>query len=115
VFERPVSAESVSAEPVSAEPNWYDITIAGKKFTIASRHGETHIRAVEKLIADTYGEVASRMQGQTAAHVALLTALNLADELINAQHALRAQYGDRIEDMLARLGSALDSPAAPLH
>jgi cell division protein ZapA (FtsZ GTPase activity inhibitor) len=105
----------VTERPVSAEPNWYDITIAGKKFTIASRHGEAHIRAVEKMIADTYEEVGARIQGQTAVHIALLTALNLADELINTQHALRDQYGERIEDMLTRLGSALDSVAAPLQ
>ncbi len=105
----------MTERPVSAEPNWYDITIAGKKFTIASRHGEAHIRAVEKMIADTYEEVGARIQGQTAVHIALLTALNLADELINTQHALRDQYGERIEDMLTRLGSALDSVAAPLQ
>ena len=94
-----------------SEPNWYDITIAGKKFTIASRHGEAHIREVEKLLASTYDEVSAHIQGQTALHMALLTALNLADELVNTRQALREQYGERIEGLLVRLSSAIDSAA----
>jgi cell division protein ZapA (FtsZ GTPase activity inhibitor) len=93
------------------EPNRYDIAIAGKKFTIASRRGEAHIREVEKLLASTYDEVGAHIQGQTTLHMALLTALNLADELVNARQALREQYGERIEGLLIRLGSAIDSAA----
>jgi cell division protein ZapA (FtsZ GTPase activity inhibitor) len=70
---------------------------------------------VEQVLAETYDEVASRSQGQLAVHVALLTALNLADELVNARQALRSHYGDRIENLVSRLSSALDAPAAPLH
>jgi cell division protein ZapA (FtsZ GTPase activity inhibitor) len=105
----------VSERPASPEAKWYEITIAGKKFTIASRHGEAHIREVEKLIAGTYEEVSERIHGQTALHVALLTALNLADELITTRQALRDQYGERIEGLLTRLSSALDSAPQPLH
>jgi cell division protein ZapA (FtsZ GTPase activity inhibitor) len=94
---------------------WHEITIAGKKFTIASRHGEAQIREVEKLIAATYDEVSTRIHGQTALHVALLTALNLADELITTRQALRDQYGERIEGLLTRLSSTLDSAAAPVR
>ena len=98
--------------PARSEPNQYDIAIAGKKFTIASRHGEAHIREVEKLLASTYDEVAAHVQGQPALHLALLTALNLADELVNSRQALREQYGERIEGILIRLSSALDSAAS---
>ena len=109
--ERPMQME----RPARSEPNRYDIAIAGKKFTIASRHGEAHIREVEKLLASTYEEVAGHVQGQPALHMALLTALNLADELVNTRQALREQYGERIEGILIRLSSALDSAAsAPL-
>ena len=34
------------SEPVQ----WYEITIGGKKFNIASRHGESHIRKLELLL-----------------------------------------------------------------
>lgn len=114
--ERPMQAEqSVQAKQAGqSEPNWYEISIAGKKFTIASRHGEAHIREVEKLLSSTYEEVSARVQGQTALHTALLTALNLADELVNSRQALRDQYGERIEGLLTRLSSALDSAAAPV-
>lgn len=110
--ERPLPSGRLT-EP---ETHRYDIAIAGKKFTIASRHGEAHIREVEKLLVSTYDEVSAHIQGQTALHMALLTALNLADELVNARQALREQYGERIEGLLSRLGSALDpAAAAPAH
>lgn len=105
--ERPMQ----SGRLTESEPHRYDIAIAGKKFTIASRRGEAHIREVEKLLSSTYDEVSAHIQGQTALHMALLTALNLADELVNSRQALREQYGERIEGLLIRLGSALDSAA----
>jgi cell division protein ZapA (FtsZ GTPase activity inhibitor) len=108
----PSNVGALSERPLPSEPNWYDISIAGKKFTIASRHGEAHIREVEKLLASTYDEVMARAQGQSALHTALLTALNLADELVNTRQALRDQYGQRIEGLLSRLSSALDSASA---
>lgn len=102
-----------SAGQAQSELSRYDITIAGKKFTIASRHGEAHIRQVEKLLGSTYEEVSAHIQGQTALHIALLTALNLADELVNARQALRDQFGERIEGLLTRLTSALDAAVPP--
>jgi cell division protein ZapA (FtsZ GTPase activity inhibitor) len=102
-----------SAGQAQSELSRYDITIAGKKFTIASRHGEAHIRQVEKLLGSTYEEVSAHIQGQTALHIALLTALNLADELVNSRQALRDQYGERIEGLLTRLTSALDAAVPP--
>jgi cell division protein ZapA (FtsZ GTPase activity inhibitor) len=113
VSESPLQSQkpAQSERTAQPEPNWYDIAIAGKKFTIASRHGEAHIREVEQVLSSTYEEVSARIQGQTALHVALLTALNLADELVNTRQALRDQYGERIEGLLTRLSSALDAAA----
>ena len=55
--------------------SWYDITIAGKQFNIASRRGEGHIRSVERLIQETVAELTGRGQGQNQINLALLTAL----------------------------------------
>lgn len=89
-----------------SEPAWYDVTIGGKRFNIASRHGEPHIREVEKLLEETYEEVRARAQGQTAQNIALLTALNLADQLHSLRLALKEESGgwtDRVESLLQRL------------
>jgi len=72
------------AEP---EASWFDITIAGKRFNIASRHGEEHIREVERLLNETFEEVNSRVEGQSLLNIALLTALNLADQLLGEKSA----------------------------
>lgn len=100
----------MSERATGQEAAWYDITIAGKRFNVASRHGEAHIRAVERLLGDTYDEVNARVKGQSALNVALLTALNLADQLLaiqSGQEGASAEWGERMETMLVRLSSAL--------
>jgi cell division protein ZapA (FtsZ GTPase activity inhibitor) len=111
----PISGAPVT-QTARAEPSWYDVTIGGKRFNIASRHGEAHIREVERLLEETYEEVRARAQGQTALNVALLTALNLADQLLSLKVALRAESGgwtDRVESLLQRLDTILGPEEAP--
>ena len=103
-------AGAATPEPGRSEPAWYDVSIGGKRFNIASRHGEAHIRDVERLLEETYEEVRARAQGQTAVHIALLTALNLADQLHTLRTALREESGgwnERVASLLERLDSIL--------
>lgn len=98
------------SEVSRAEPSWYDVTIGGKRFNIASRHGEAHIRQVERLLEETYEEVRARTQGQSSLNVALLTALNLADQLLSLRTAVKAESGgwtERVESLLQRLDTIL--------
>lgn len=102
------------AEP---EVSWFDITVAGKRFNIASRHGEAHIREVESLLNGTFDEVSSRVEGQSLLNVALLTALNLADQLLNQkseQHGEVENLSNRVENMVARLQTAIEGQAVDL-
>lgn len=95
----------------SESVRWYDITIAGKPFNIASRHGEVHIRKVERLLEKTVDEVTDRIQGKSPATIALLSALNLADQLLLMESTSQA-FNGRLELMLHRLQIALgESPA----
>ncbi len=97
------------SEPVQ----WYDITIAGKQFNIASRHGEGHVRKVERLLERTVEEMSERVQGKGPATVALLTALNLADQLLlleTGQSAAARAMNSRLEGLLQRLEEALGEP-----
>ena len=103
-------AGAAAPETARSEPSWYDVSIGGKRFNIASRHGEAHIREVERLLEETYEEVRARAQGQTAVHIALLTALNLADQLHTLRTALREESGgwnQRVESLLQRLDTIL--------
>ena len=92
------------------ESNWYDITIAGKQFTISTHHGEAHVRRVEKLLCDTMDEISSRSDARNPLNVALLTALNLADQLIlrdtDADDSTR-DWSGRLNLLVDRLGETL--------
>ncbi|MBI3991790.1 MAG: cell division protein ZapA [Candidatus Lambdaproteobacteria bacterium] len=92
------------------ESNWYDITIAGKQFTISTHHGEAHVRRVEKLLGETMDEISSRIDAKNPLNVALLTALNLADQLIlrDAEtHDSTREWSGRLNLLVDRLGETL--------
>lgn len=104
-------SEPVTEDSESQETNWYDITISGKKFNVASRYGEPHIRKVESLLEQTFQEVQKNVEGQSTLHLALLTALNLADQLLTrtpGNHAADGEVGQRLEALKVRLESVLD-------
>jgi len=97
------------------EASWYDITLAGKRFNIASRRGESHIRQVEHLLNETFEEVSARVQGQPVLNIALLTALNLADELLSLRttnDGASEELSRRVEFLVTRLESVLDGAMA---
>ncbi len=90
--------------------SWYDISIAGRQFNIASRRGEEHIRNVERLVEETIAERSDRVQGQSPLNVALLTALNLADQLVSLESDLSSGAGrwqEQLRRMLERLGEVV--------
>ena len=95
---------------------WYDITIAGRQFNSASRHGEGHIRRVERLLEKTVEDVTDHVQGKSPATVALLTALNLADQLLisESDHVETSQaLNGRLQSLLGRLENALGKNEPP--
>ena len=105
----------MSGHTAEQEASWYDITVAGKRFNIASRHGEPHIRDVERLLNDTFEEVNARVQGQSMLNIALLTALNLADEylsLISDHNGASREWSRRVDSMVTRLQSVLNENVA---
>ena len=100
---------------VDRESSWYDITVAGKRFNIASRRGEEHIRQVERVLNETFEEVSARVQGQPVLNIALLTALNLADELLSLRRTndgANEELSRRVEGLMTRLQTALDDAGA---
>lgn len=86
--------------------SWYDITIAGRQFNIASRRGEAHIRDVERRIGETITELQNRSEKSNTMNLAFLTALNLADQLVSleAEISLAPYQRDRqLRTILERL------------
>ena len=96
------------------EAAWYDITVAGKRFNIASHHSESHIREIERLLNETFAEVSARVQRKSVLNIALLTALNLADQLLTwkaDQSGESEDWSRRVEHLVTRLESVLDRNA----
>lgn len=96
--------------PEKQEASWHGINVAGRRFNIASRHGEEHIRQVERLLNETYEEVNARIEGQPILNVAFLTALNLADQLLSLKESREGQsdeWNQRVQSMMTRLEAAL--------
>jgi len=98
------------------EARWYTVTIAGNQFDIASRKGESHIRQVESLLDTTHAEVAARAVGQPPHNLALLTALNLADQLLELRNQRQGNddlWNQRVSTMVDRLQRVLDEAISP--
>ena len=91
-----------------AQVTWYDITIAGKDFNIASRRGEAHIRDVERLVGETIEELKDGVARHHTLNLALLAALNIADQLVSLQTELNADsspWSIQIRKILTKLDS----------
>ena len=96
--------------PEEQEASWHGINVAGRRFNIASRHGEEHIRQVERLLTEAFEEVNARVEGQPILNLAFLTALNLADQLLSLKESREGQsdeWNQRVESMMTRLEAAL--------
>lgn len=93
-----------------SDVSWHGITISGKQFNIASRRGEDHIRSVERRVEETISELNERVQGQTTLNVALLTALNLADQLVSLELEMKSapgRFDQQLRVMVTRLMSVI--------
>ncbi len=76
------------------------VSICGQSFTLMADEDEAYIRRVAARVDKEIGEIAASFSG-SAAQVAVLAAVNLADEAMKAQagtEGLRAQIKDMLEE-----------------
>lgn len=59
-----------------------DIKVFGQKFTVKADAGEEHIREVEQCVNMKVDEILKKTRSVSTLNVAILVALNIADELI---------------------------------
>ncbi|MDP7629562.1 MAG: cell division protein ZapA [SAR324 cluster bacterium] len=89
----------------------YQININGNRFAVASPYGEEHIREVERYLEEQMNEVRQQSDLTSPSQLALLLALNFADEILTLQK--RQVHLDELErslsSMTQRLESALQS------
>ena len=105
--------ETVSRKEVVVQENdskQYQINISGNRFSISSPYGEEHVREVEKFLGQQIQEVSEQTEEFGPSSIALLVALNLADNLLTLQK--KVTKFDGIEADLQTLYYRLDKVLA---
>lgn len=88
-------------------PQEYEININGHRFSVSSPYDHNHIRQVEQFLNERMSEVSRRSEIYSPSKLAVLVALNLADELIASKRGLESDK-DHLEDAIRVLCDQLD-------
>jgi cell division protein ZapA len=88
-----------------------NIEIMGQSLTVGSDAGDEWVRAVAKSVDARIRDIRASSQAVSSIHLAILAALNFADELEHLRREHQALV-DRIEAMNKRLSSAIDGDEA---
>jgi len=71
----------------------YEITVAGKTFRVGSEKGEAHVRTVADYVEQRLQQIARAVTTADSARIALMTAMTLADELLEL-----SEYRNRLNN-----------------
>lgn len=87
------------------------VTVAGLKFQLKTEADEAYVAALARLVNDRYDEAKQNARTMPTHQIALLAALNLADELLRTRRdskAFRAKIRERSRALMTLLerGSA---------
>lgn len=69
------------------EKRTHTVTVMGNELPIVSRDSESHVKKVVDFVNDRIKEAKEKSRTVSTQSLALLTALNIADELIKYQEA----------------------------
>ncbi|RLA81398.1 MAG: cell division protein ZapA [Deltaproteobacteria bacterium] len=87
-----------------------EVYIYGQKYVIRSESSEEYVREVASLVDRKMREVAQRGRSVSTLNVAVLAALNIADELLKSSRD-NEELLKRIKDQTERLDTILGSDA----
>jgi cell division protein ZapA len=77
------------------------VTIFNQTYSLRSAGGDEHIREIASMVDERMKQIASHLSTHDISKIAVLTALNIADEMQN----LKAQFAIEIEQLLKRPAS----------
>lgn len=95
------------SETMSVDTQQYEININGHRFSVSSQYEPDHIKNVERFLNERMEEVSRQSDVYSPTKLAVLVALNLADELIASQ-TTHAKNTTDTENMLRSLCQKLD-------
>ncbi len=74
------------------------VTIFNQTYSLRSAGGDEHIREIASLVDERMRQIASQITTHDVSKIAILAALNIADEMQN----LKAQFAVEVEQILTR-------------
>lgn len=92
------------------------VTIFGEEYSIKGYADEQHIIRVAKYVDKRMRDIALRSKNRSANKIAVLTALNLADQLLSLEDKSRTdreQVEDKAKNILEMLDSSLIDSEKP--
>ncbi len=94
-----------------------DVKMLGYDFTLRSDKGEDYVQALADYVAQRFDEIRKQTRMVSTHHIALLTALNIADELFQKQskfQGIRSELKHIADGALKQVEGALSLiPPAP--
>jgi cell division protein ZapA len=76
-----------------------EVTIFNQTYRLRSRSDQEHVREVARLVDERMRQISSQVTTHDVVKIAVLTALNIADEMQN----LRNYYEQEVQPLLSRL------------
>lgn len=86
----------------------FELVILNQKFTIKSDADEKHVKKVADFVNKKMHEIVSANKAISTTHVAILTALNIADDFYKMKNKNKQLAGDwksRVEDIIKKVES----------
>lgn len=90
------------------EPRTTTVEIHGQEYTIRADRDPEYVRTIANFVDDRMREVARGAGQVTSLKVAILTALNIADELFQERESGRADVVHSLEERARRLVATLE-------
>ena len=81
----------------------FDVKILGQELSVVSDSGDEHVAQVIRLVSDKVEEAGKAAGSKNALNIAILTALNIADEylrVVGAKDNIYSQLESRSEQMI---------------
>ena len=92
-----------------------EVALFGKRFTVRSEKDEAYVHSLSNYVTRKFEELRRQARTISSQDLALLVALNIADELFEAEERAaqtRGEVRERSERLLQQIDAALASAAA---
>lgn len=90
----------------------YEVTILNQKFVLKTDNDEAHVKRVADYVNKTFHEIQARTQTISTQNVAILGALNIAEEMFSREEKSKTLVGEwqqRLEGAVADISVMVES------